>query len=103
MSLGLFEDPLLLLGSQRARLAFIGAHLGRQSGETAFLVSIPPILEGEADVEPRGIGGEGVQEEGQLLIGRLTGKSHAAKEVDFGEKRKNVKYGNRPRRRSVVY
>src|SRR6266705_2075522 len=32
MSLGLFEDPLLLLSSQRAGLAFVGAHLGRQSG-----------------------------------------------------------------------
>ena len=37
MSLGLFEDPLLLLSSQGAGLAFVGAHLVRQRGEAAWL------------------------------------------------------------------
>ena len=50
--LGLFEEPLLLLGCQRAGLAFVGAHLGQQRGEAPVLVSIPPVFQGAPGAQP---------------------------------------------------
>ena len=48
VSLGLLQNPLLLLGTQGARTAFIGAHLGDQSGTATVLIIGPPKWPGLA-------------------------------------------------------
>jgi hypothetical protein len=46
VSLGLFEDPFLLLRIESARLAFIGARLGLEGGKAALLVVVPLARQG---------------------------------------------------------
>ncbi len=74
ISLGLFEDPLLLLRRQGAGLAFIGAHLGRQSGETASLVVIPPVFEGATGEESLAAVGQVQRTKTHLFQGHRRGK-----------------------------
>src|SRR6266581_615390 len=90
MSLGLFEDPLLLLSSQRAGLAFVGAHLGRQSGEAPLLVIIPPIFDGARGAQPLAAVGQAHGTKAHLFQGRRKGKTLAQEVLYLGDEGKTL-------------
>ena len=69
MGLSLFEDPLLLFGTERAGLAFIGSLLGGQGGEAAVLVSIPPVFDGARRMKSLRAVGHGERTKAHLFQG----------------------------------
>ena len=100
--LSLFQDPLLLLGAQRAWPAAIGARLRRQRGKAAVLVVIPPIFNGAAGKEPLMAIGQAQRTKAHLFQGYRKRKTLAQEVLDFGYERKTLQ-GQRLRRRSVRF
>src|SRR5258708_6660902 len=90
MSLSLFKDPLLLLWTQRAGLAFVGAHLGRQSTVAPVLVIVPPILGGAAGAQPLGTVGQAHGTKTHLFQGHRKRKTLAQQVLDLGNEGKTL-------------
>src|SRR6516162_9841258 len=88
MSLGLFQNPLLLLGRQRSRSAFIGPHLGHQSGKAAALVIIPPVFNRPWSKQSLSAIGRGNRTTGRLFQGYRKRETLAQKVLDFSHESK---------------
>ena len=88
--LGLLENPLLLLGTQGARTAFVGAHLGNQSGKAAELVIIPPIFDRAPSEESLTAIGQGHRGSTHLFQSHRKRKTLAQEVLDFGDEGKTL-------------
>lgn len=74
-------------------MAFVGAHLGRQRGEAALLVSIPPVFEGATGAQPLAAIGPVHRTKAHLFQGQRKGKTLAQEVLDLGEEGKTLQCG----------
>jgi len=88
MSLGLFQNPLLLLGRQRSRSAFISPHLGDQSGEAPALIIIPPVFNRPWSKQSLRAIGQRNWRTGRLFQGYRKRETLAQKVLDFSHEGK---------------
>jgi hypothetical protein len=88
MSLGLFQNPLLLLGRQGSRSAFIGPDLGNKSGKAAALVIIPPVFNRPWSKQPLSAIGQPNRRTGRLFQGYRKRETLAQKILDFSHEGK---------------
>ena len=90
MSLSLFQNPLLLFGSEGARPAFVDAHFGGESGEAAFLIIIPPVFDGATGAEPLAAVGQAHRTTAHLFQGHRKWKTLAQEVLDLGDEGKTL-------------
>src|SRR6266446_8575008 len=102
MSLSLFQNPLLLFGSEGAGPAFVDPHFGGESGEAAFLIIIPPVFDGPTGAEPLAAIGQAQRTKAHLFQGHRKWKILAQEILDLGDESKTLQC-ERLRRRNLRF